>query len=121
MKAICELEFNEMLTPRRSSVWSFILLCLEKLSQKCLLVNWRYFGISSKNEEQILDILIIFVRKLYFVNFVKPLKPHSVFKNIFESILRCTVSSEGESHETILSITGRDIEPLHLRRSSLYQ
>ena len=69
-----------MLTPRRSSVWSFILLCLEKLSQKCLLVNWRYFGISSKNEEQILDILIIFVRKLYFVNFVKPLKPQSVFK-----------------------------------------
>ena len=117
MKAICELEFNEMLTPRRSSVWSFILLCLEKLSQKCLLVNWRYFGISSKNEEQILDILIIFVRKLYFVNFVKPLKPQSVFKKYIWVHFTLHCEHVGESHETILSITGSDIEPLHLRRS----
>ena len=62
-----------------------------------------------------LDILIIFVRKL---NFVK-LRRNGFLKNIFETTLRCTV---GETHETILSITGVDLEPLqHVRRSSLCQ
>ena len=39
------------LSLRRSRLRSFTLLCFRKLSQKCLLFNWRsdiYFGISSK-------------------------------------------------------------------------
>ena len=61
-----------------------------------------------------LDTLIIVVRKL---NFVK-LRHNRLFKNIFETTLRCTVSTVGEMHEIILSITREDLEPLqHVRRS----
>ena len=42
-----------------------------------------------------LDTLIIFVRKL---NFVK-LRRNWFLKNIFETTLRCTVSTVGEMHE----------------------
>ena len=48
-----------------------------------------------------LDTSIIFARKL---NFVK-LRHNQFLKNIFETTLRCTVSTVGEMHETILSIT----------------
>ena len=48
-----------------------------------------------------LDILIIFVRKL---NFVK-LRRNRFLKNILESTLRVTVTIVGEMHEIILSIT----------------
>ena len=65
-----------------------------------------------------LDILIVFVRKL---NFVK-LRRNWFLKNIFEATLDCTVSTVGEMHETILLITRRDLEPLqHVRRSSFGQ
>ena len=55
-----------------------------------------------------LDILIILVRKLNFVT----LRRSQFLKTIFETTLRCTVSTVGETHETILSITGGDLEPL---------
>ena len=55
-----------------------------------------------------LDTLITFVTKL---NFVK-LRRNRILKNIFETTLRCTVRTVGEMHETILSITGGDLEPL---------
>ena len=59
--------------------------------------------------------LIIFVRKL---NFVK-LRHNRFLKSIFETTLRCTVSTVGETHETILSITEGDVQPLQdVRRSS---
>ena len=65
-----------------------------------------------------LDTLIIFARKL---NFVK-LCHNRFLKNIFETTLRCTMSTVGEMHETILSTTGGDLEHLqHVRRSSLCQ
>ena len=53
-----------------------------------------------------LDILIIFVK----------LRHNRFLANIFESTLRCTVSTAGEVHEPILSITRADLEPLHLVR-----
>ena len=53
-----------------------------------------------------LDILIIFVK----------LRHNQFLKNIFESTLHCTVSTVGEVHEPILSITRTDLEPLHLVR-----
>ena len=60
--------------------------------------------------------LIIFVRKLTFVK----LRQNRFLKSIFETTLRCTVSTVGETHETILSITGGDVQPLQdVRRSSL--
>ena len=63
-----------------------------------------------------LDILIILVRKLNFVT----LHRNQFLKTIFETTLRCTVSTVGETHETILSITGGDLElEQHVRRSSL--
>ena len=80
------------------------------------MVNWRtdiYFGISPQNSN--LDILIILGRKL---NFVK-LRRNRFLKTIFETTLRCTLSTVGETHETILSITGGDLEPLHVTRNSL--
>ena len=65
-----------------------------------------------------LDTLITFVRKL---NFVK-LRRNRFLKNIFETTLGCTVSTVGEMHKTILSITGGDLEPVqHVRKSSLCQ
>ena len=64
-----------------------------------------------------LDILIIFVRKLNFVT----LRHNRFLKTIFETTLRCTLSTVGETHETIPSITGGDLEPLHVRRNSLCQ
>ena len=65
-----------------------------------------------------LDILVNLVRKLSFVT----LRRNRFLKNIFETTLRCTVSTVGETHETIMSITGGDLEPLqHVRRSSLCQ
>ena len=65
-----------------------------------------------------LDTLIIFVRKL---NFVK-LCHNRFLKNVFETTLRCTVSTVGEMHETILLITGGELEPLqYVKRSSLCQ
>ena len=66
-----------------------------------------------------LDTLIIFVRKL---NFVK-LRDNRFLKSIFETTnLHRTVSTVDEIHETVLSITGGDLEPLqHVRRSSLCQ
>ena len=65
-----------------------------------------------------LDILRIFVRKL---NFVK-LRRNGFLKNIFETTLCCTVSTVDETHETIMLITGVDLEPLqHVRQSSLCQ
>ena len=65
-----------------------------------------------------LDTLITFVRKL---NFVK-LRRNRFLKNIFETTLGSTVSTVGEMHETILSITGGDLEPVqHVRKSSLCQ
>ena len=65
-----------------------------------------------------LDILIIFIRKL---NFVK-LRRNQLLKNIFETTLRCTVGTVCEARETILSITGGDLEPLpYVRRSTLCQ
>ena len=45
-----------------------------------------------------LDTLIIFVRKLDFVKVCR----NRFLKNIFETTLRCTVSTVGEMHETIL-------------------
>ena len=48
-----------------------------------------------------LDILIIFVRKLSFVK----LRRDRFLKNVFETTLRYTVSTVSETHETILSIT----------------
>ena len=56
-----------------------------------------------------LDILIIFVRKL---NFVK-LRRNRLY--IFETTLRYTVSTVGEMHETILSITGGDLTPCSMK------
>ena len=53
-----------------------------------------------------LDILIIFVK----------LRHNRFVKNIFESTLCCTVSTAGEVHETVLSITKTDLETLHLIR-----
>ena len=54
-----------------------------------------------------LDIVIILVRKLSFAKL-----PSNLFlKNIFEITLRCTVSTVGEIHEIILSITVWDLEP----------
>ena len=53
-----------------------------------------------------LDILIVFVK----------LRQNRFLKNIFESILRCTVSTPGEAHEPILSINRAHLEPLHLVR-----
>ena len=49
-----------------------------------------------------LDILIILVRKLNFVT----LRRDRFLKYIYETTLRCTVSTAGETHEIILSITG---------------
>ena len=53
-----------------------------------------------------LGILIFFVK----------LRHNRFLKNIFEISLRCTVSTVGEMHEPILSITGGDLEPMHLVR-----
>ena len=53
-----------------------------------------------------LDILIVFVK----------LRHNRFLKNIFEISLRCTVSTVGEMHEPILSITRADLESLHLVR-----
>ena len=53
-----------------------------------------------------LDILVIFVK----------LRHNRFLKNIFEISLRCTVSTVGEMHEPILSITRGDLEPMHLVR-----
>ena len=65
-----------------------------------------------------LNILIILLRELNFVT----LRRNQFLKTIFETTLRCTVSTVGETHETILSITGEDLESLqHARRSSLCQ
>ena len=65
-----------------------------------------------------LNTLIIFARKLNLVR----LRHNRFLKNIFETTLRCTVSTVGEMHETILSITGGDLEPLqNVRQSSLCQ
>ena len=65
-----------------------------------------------------LDILIILVRKLN----IAALHRNWFLKTIFETTLRCTVSTVDETHETILSITGGDLELLqHVRRSSLCQ
>ena len=65
-----------------------------------------------------LDILMIFLRKL---NFVK-LHCNWFLENIVETTLRCTVSTVVEMHETILSITRGDLEPLlHVRQSSMCQ
>ena len=64
-----------------------------------------------------LDILIILVRKLNFVT----LRHNRFLKTIFETTLRCALSTVGEMHETILSITGGDLEPLYVRRYSLCQ
>ena len=65
-----------------------------------------------------LNILIILLRELNFVT----LRRNQFLKTIFETTLRCTVSTVGETHETILSITGEDLESLqHVRRSSLCQ
>ena len=55
-----------------------------------------------------LDTLIIFVRKL---NFVK-LCHNRLLRNISETNLRCTVRTVGEMDQTIMSITGGDLEPL---------
>ena len=58
------------LTPRQSRVRSYILLCFRKLLQKYLLVKSRanmyliHNLISSKNSNIMLDVLIIYVRKL---------------------------------------------------------
>ena len=51
-----------------------------------------------------LDILVIFVK----------LRHNRFLKNIFEISLRCIVSTVGEMHEHILSITKADLEPMHL-------
>ena len=61
---------------------------------------------------QMLDILVIFIKNFVLSNFVK-LRHNRVLRNIFENILRCTVSTAGEVHETSLSIIGADLEPLH--------
>ena len=53
-----------------------------------------------------LDILMIFVK----------LNHNQFLKNISESTLCCTMSTAGEVHEPILSITRADLEPLHLVR-----
>ena len=53
-----------------------------------------------------LDILIIFVK----------LRHNRFLKNIFESTLRCPVSTAGEVHKPTLSITRADLELLHLVR-----
>ena len=63
-----------------------------------------------------LDILIILVRKLNFVT----LRHNRFLKIIFETTLHCTLCTVGETYETILSITGGDLEPLHVRRNSLF-
>ena len=66
-------------------------------------------------KQKMLSALIIFVRKLNFVKLCR----NRLLKNIFETTLCCTVSTVGEMHETILSITGKDLEPLqHVRWSS---
>ena len=49
------------------------------------------------------------------ITFVK-LRHNQFLKNIYENTLRCTVSTTGEVHELILSITRVDLEPLHLIR-----
>ena len=54
----------------------------------------------------ILNILVIFVK----------LRHNRFLKNIFEMSLRCTVSTVGEMHEPILSITRADLEAMHLVR-----
>ena len=54
-----------------------------------------------------LDTLIIFVRKLNFLNFCR----NRFLKSIFETTLRCTLSTVGKMHETNLSITGGSLEP----------
>ena len=59
-----------------------------------------YFGTSSK-KQQMLNILMSFVRKLSFVK----LRRNRFLKNVFETTLRYTVSTVSETHETILSIT----------------
>ena len=64
-----------------------------------------------------LDIVITLLRELNFVT----LRHNRFLKTIFETILRCTLSTVGETHETIMSITGEDLEPLHVRRNSLRQ
>ena len=51
-------------------------------------------------------------------NFVK-LCHNRFLKNIFEATLRCTVSTVGETHETILLITGGDLEPLQQNETKL--
>ena len=57
-----------------------------------------------------LDISVIFIKNLVLSNFVK-LRHNRVLRNIFENILRCTVSTAGEVHETSLSIIRADLEP----------
>ena len=59
-----------------------------------------------------LDVLIILVKKLNFVT----LRHNRFLKTIFETTLRCTLSTVRETHETFLSITGGNLEPLHVRR-----
>ena len=60
-----------------------------------------------------LDTLIISTRKLSFVKLCR----NRFLKNRFETTLRCTVKTVGEMHETILSITGGDLETLQLHMS----
>ena len=42
------------------------------------------------------------------------LRRNRFLKNIFATTLRCTASTVGETHETILSISRGDLEPMHM-------
>ena len=53
-----------------------------------------------------LDILVIFVKFSH----------NRFLKNVFEISLSCTVSTVGEMHEPILSVTRADLELMHLVR-----
>ena len=57
-----------------------------------------------------LAILTIFVMKLRFAK----LRRNRFLKNIFATTLRCTASTVGETHETILSISRGDLEPMYM-------
>ena len=59
-----------------------------------------------------LDISVTFIKNFVLSNFVK-LRHNRVLRNILENILRCTVSTAGEVHETSLSIMGANLESLH--------
>ena len=59
-----------------------------------------------------LDISVTFIKNFVLSNFVK-LRHNRVLRNILENILRCTVSTAGEVHETSLSIIGANLEFLH--------